>query len=211
METNASEKTKLKKSLQSNLGPINQADILSLYNHNQDQLVLAKQRIADAERDLTPLRSPVAGERDLFDEFVFRAGKSHADPSWQILAEMRHHGIPTRLLDWTDRLDIALYFSLESFASHIANIDSYDDQLEIASKLPTPCVWVLNPYALSKRVTGRTSIWDIAREPSYDYYSRTLLQRNWPFEQPIPIYPPTRIERIRAQRGYFTVFGNEKT
>jgi FRG domain len=38
------------------------------------------------------------GEYDAFVDFKFRSGR-HDDPSWATLSLMRHHGVPTRLLD----------------------------------------------------------------------------------------------------------------
>jgi len=53
-------------------------------------------------------------------------------------------------------------------------------------------------------------VWNLSRDPDYDYYRRILHERSWPFDEPMPTYPPAPIERIRSQRGYFTVLGNSK-
>jgi len=171
---------------------------------------ISKDRVAGLKKTLARLRVPINGERELFDEFVVRAGKLHSVPSWEILAEMRHHGVPTRLIDWTDRLDIALYFALEGYREVVTPGMSAQEAVHKAEELPSPCIWVLNPFFLSRRSTGRTAIWSFSHEPDYDYYTRILRQRNWPFDEPVPIYPPANFERIRSQRGYFTVLGNSK-
>lgn len=174
----------------------------------------AKKELALQKYRLKQFLTPVLGEREIFDEYVHKSGKSIDISSWEILAEMRHHNIQTRLLDWTDQFEIALYFSLEKFRAKI-NFSSWQENIDprvidSLKELPTPCIWLLNPYKLSKKATERYSIWDITREKEYDYYNVLLVERKWPFDIPVPIYAPGKLERIRSQGGYFTVFGNNK-
>lgn len=167
-------------------------------------------QLAERRRELLRFRAPINGERELFDEFIFRAGRTSASNSWEVLAEMRHFGVPTRLLDWTDRLDIALYFALERYRALNDAEPGLPSTAEAVERLPLPCIWVLNPYHLSRRVAGRTAIWNLALDSGHDYYGLLLRDRQWPYDEPIPTYPPAPLERVRAQRGYFTVFGNKK-
>src|SRR5262245_27303359 len=60
-----------------------------------------------------------AVESSLFFEFQARARELHQLQlsDWDVLIFMRHHGVPTRPIDWTETLGIALYFALED---HVA-------------------------------------------------------------------------------------------
>ncbi|HYQ97934.1 MAG TPA: FRG domain-containing protein, partial [Candidatus Nitrosocosmicus sp.] len=169
-----------------------------------------KASIQSLTAELERLSTPINGEREIFDEFVFRSGASDDESSWLILARMRHHGVPTRLLDWTDRLDIAIYFALDSYRTMIEQLDGSGLAPRELNKRPRPCIWVLNPFLLGQRATGRTAIWSLTRETDFDYYVRFLRERNWPFKEPMPIYPPSKLERVQSQRGFFTLFGRAK-
>ena len=53
-------------------------------------------------------------EQILFQEYERSAAHllDRKDDSWEMLEDMQHYGIPTRLLDWTDVLGIAVAFAL---------------------------------------------------------------------------------------------------
>ncbi len=59
----------------------------------------------------------------------------------EILAEMQHYGIPTRLLDWSLSPIIALYFALKG--SH-----------EKKEKGKDACVWIFNPWKYYDKTIG---------------------------------------------------------
>lgn len=80
-------------------------------------------------------------EDDLVYSFLREKFKYHSSVNsnpWYLYALMQHHGLPTRLLDWSKSPLIALYFSLTQEA---LNEDDHR-------------VWILNPYKLNGYFTG---------------------------------------------------------
>ncbi|MGD9720893.1 MAG: FRG domain-containing protein [Pirellulales bacterium] len=145
-------------------------------------------------------------ESDMFWE-AFTQARDLQEPgldSWDVLFLMQHHGFPTRLLDWTEVLSVALHFA-------ISKIDrSTGDE-------PDAAVWLLNPYRLNKKSWGAKDLidprilgWDSDEEDYYDY--RDYMTERYAddySEWPVAIYPAQKSVRMRVQSGRFTIHGRD--
>jgi hypothetical protein len=152
------------------------------------------------ERKLTR-RSVRELESDLFFEFLAKArtkGGTVLD-DWDVLFLMQHYGVPMRLLDWTEVLFVALYFAVH-----------YRQDNEISQ------VFVMNPYRWNQhRGYGRDLYWPryFGWDPkAKDYYEFGVIlvdQKYIDWKYPCALYPPQRDARLSAQRGFFTIHGDD--
>jgi len=135
-------------------------------------------------------------EQDLFFEFQARARELHERgfSDWDFLFFMRHHEVPTRILDWTESLGVAAYFATLG-----------------ASPSTAPCIWVLNPWRLNEKGRGvRDGIQPKYLYREWDYGELLIAPGAWPWTTPLAIYPLQIAERMRAQRSWFTIHGQSK-
>lgn len=166
--------------------------------------------------DLVPgliWRSMNKFEDSIVEEFrIFQPAYSldqKLDP-WEQYCFMQHHGLPTRLLDWTMQPLAALFFALDSF--------------ERQSGVNAPVVWVMNPYALNRLTQRRYYVYvpsttvgpsrDVARLNSYlpDCLRPSSGRRSTTRGRlPIAVEPTFSNRRLIAQQGCFTIHGTDTT
>jgi hypothetical protein len=229
-ESNVKNKTKHLRALKHSVALAHKsADKLAIryaqtdYQELDDHLRAAKKQLDVLRREKEVTGAVHYGERDAFVEFSFRAANRHRS-SWETLAEMQHYHVPTRLLDWSEVLAIAVYFALLGYIKALDQIwnpkaadgsdlmgdDKGQLPFVIPSGLPTPCVWVLNPFRLSRSARGENALWDPTTDARCDYFESFFVKRDWPYERPVPIYSPWHNPRIAAQQAMFTFHGIDK-
>lgn len=129
------------------------------------------------------------------------------DMEW--LSVMQHYRLATRLLDWTERAEVAFLFAVEKYFMH-----------EKHNRDILPCVWVLKPLGLNgyyeldhipNLSTMCSSRWlnedkrkDTLKLIDERYFSGLTGCKD--YYPPVAVFHPLNNERIRAQSGVFTLF-----
>jgi FRG domain len=143
-----------------------------------------------------------AVERAIFEDFEAAGGRSWPndaeefpiDADWKALFFMQHYGIPTRLLDWTDSLPIAIAFAV---------LDRELDYREDGA------VVVLDPLKLNKN-GGQNEL----KRPDGSYRYKSVYWHHDPVtpEKPLAMATPKGYinDRMAGQRGTFVIYGEDQ-
>lgn len=130
----------------------------------------------------------------------YAPGKDAKD-EWLFL--MRHHGAPSRLMDWTEGALTALFFSVE-------NSETYDG-----------VVYALNPFLWNMAITGKYAVPEAYNPIVLKEYielaftqtktKKTIHSKHFQGRYAMAIRPTIIHQRMVAQRSMFTIHGEELT
>lgn len=150
----------------------------------------------------TPPTTVRGGYREywLTERFRLRAGSIHDKvPTWddhlRWLLLMQHHRLPTRLLDWTESILVALYFAVQGPADKAGE------------------VWCTRPDKLNNlsgyylHSADQPVVRYLAAQPFMDQGKLECLAREIRCipENPIAFIPPMEFPRMSAQSSRFTI------
>lgn len=144
-------------------------------------------------------------ERELITRFRQRSIPFHdraLTDDWDTLFFMQHYSVPTRLLDWTENPFIGLYFAVMSASYEVAPKGHL-----LFSHAAT--LWILDPVAWNRHSLRHQSYDGGVLVPGDDALKgyRPTPTFSSMFNHPVALYGAHNSSRIVAQRGVFTIFG----
>lgn len=173
------------------------------HNDSTWKLIPSLYRVIESDYE-----TPEQLEMALYVDFTLYSGPLYDQKleSWVTLFELRHAGLPTRLLDWTESLPAALFFALRG-------VDWAKNEKK--KKKLIPCIWIMDSYELNKEYYGKPGIAIVDDFPFNYREMLDLLANNTAdstevktrlgLTRPLAILPPRSYRRTFAQKSVFTL------
>lgn len=128
--------------------------------------VVVYRGVHNAAYQLVPKVGRLPTYNAALEEDLFRLFKIHAAPylttnptnDWEWLAIAQHHGLPTRLLDWTRNPLVATYFAVEKDGDEVSDSAVYafsaSDELDLET-MPDPLKVIAEGVVFTNHITRR--------------------------------------------------------
>jgi hypothetical protein len=114
------------------------------------------------------------------------------------LCAMQHYAVPTRLLDWSESLAVALYFTIRP----------------IGTDLIAPTVWVLDPFRLNdlshkgREIIPISTSVEVTANADIAFNELDNIEK-FQTKLPLPVAPDFVFDRLANQNGTFTIHGTD--
>lgn len=140
-------------------------------------------------------RAGIDREKEIFNEYKMLTSRMNfkSNSEWETLINMQHYGIPTRLLDWTNNLGVALYFAATSSTQDVPM-----------------CLYIMNPIELNK-LSSKKGIPTLPSDTmGLSYIENYVNKVPFPARYPIAVKCEYVNDRVWMQSGIFTIHGDEE-
>jgi hypothetical protein len=125
-------------------------------------------------REMENIKGSFAGEKVLFELWKKRSYQyleNYPKDEWEWLAVAQHHGLPTRLLDWTDNPLVAAFFASESHSEHDGALYMIDIYRKEIGKDINPFeiekgCYFYPPVQISSRITRQGGFFTVHSPPN---------------------------------------------